>query len=334
MNNQFAVRGFGVPAVSIILALSAAILSSTSVAADGSEGRVFESLKQTLPKITFEDKVFWIAEGDTRLTESELRQYAETRVEQLDRYKAARGRKQTREINIMPRLLIQQNPLTGDLIRWTPGKNLKYCVLRLSFPTQAEYDSVVSQMREASEDWEETCNIAFEHVSTADNSAPGPVPPTEVLFTVRKFPLTGGVIASAFFPQDGADERHMLIGPAYFTTSFNRVGVLRHELGHVLGFRHEHIRSEAPPACFTGEMPDGNTVPLTAYNPTSVMHYFCGGVGDINLGISSLDRVGARIVYPFTPSTDGLAEPVVVNAAEVLNAANLKFENIQPAASE
>jgi hypothetical protein len=296
---------------------------------EASAVRTFEILKKTLPKIKFENQEFWFAEGDMRLTESELRLYAKSRLEQLNRYNSEKGRSTVREVNLMPRLLIQRNPLTGGLIRWAPGQNLTYCVLRASFPTQAEYDSVVNQIREATEDWKETCNIGFAHVRAADNLTPGPTPPAGVLFTVRKFPLTGGVIASAFFPQEGPERRHVLIGPAYFTTSFNRVGVLRHELGHVLGFRHEHIRSEAPAACFTGEMPDGNTVPLTDYNPTSVMHYFCGGVGDINLAISSLDRLGARMVYPFTPSATGLDEPVVVNAADVMDAVNLKFENVQ-----
>lgn len=87
----------------------------------------------------------------------------------------------------------------------------------------------------------------------------------------------------------------MLIDPSYFTTSFDQVGVLRHELGHVIGLRHEHIRSGAPPEC-----PDESTVntfPFTAYDPKSVMHYFCGGVGTRDLAISDLDKAGIQKLY-------------------------------------
>jgi len=319
---------------SVIFLATAFSLQSVDILAADEEAdkvqKIYETLKETLPKIEFEGTSYWIVEGDSRLTADELREYAQTRSDQIERFKAIKQRKAIREINIMPRLLIQTNPLTGDLIRWAPGTNLKYCVLRATFPDQSEYDAVVNNMREATEDWEETCNIQFEYIVASDNESPGPEPPDAVLFAVRKFPLTGGTIASAFFPQDDKQERHLLIGPAYFTTGFNRVGVLRHELGHVIGFRHEHIRSEAPPACFTGEIPDTQTLPLTEYNPTSVMHYFCGGVGDINLGISDLDRIGALIVYPFAPVPDGLVSPVVVNAAAIQDAADLSFENQAP----
>jgi hypothetical protein len=87
------------------------------------------------------------------------------------------------------------------------------------------------------------------------------------------------------------------VDASYFspTLRFNRVGVLRHELGHVLGFRHEHIRSEAPAAC-PGE-PLFGTTPLTEYDPRSVMHYFCGNVGSDDLDITEVDREGARKLY-------------------------------------
>ena len=103
------------------------------------------------------------------------------------------------------------------------------------------------------------------------------------------------MIASSFFPSDPPDRRHMLIDPTYFTTSFDKVGVLRHELGHVLGFRHEHIRNDAPPVC--PNEPLWDTQVLSVYDPKSVMHYFCGGVGSHDLQITDLDRKGARMVY-------------------------------------
>ena len=112
------------------------------------------------------------------------------------------------------------------------------------------------------------------------------------MFVVREFDADGKFIASAFFPNDPVERRRADIDPSYYTTSFDKVGVLRHELGHVLGFRHEHIRNEAPPVC--PNEPLWDTKVLTKYDPKSVMHYFCGGVGSNALKISELDRKGAR----------------------------------------
>src|SRR5258705_182690 len=68
------------------------------------------------------------------------------------------------------------------------------------------------------------------------------------LFTVRFLDVGGQFIAAAFSPNDPISRRRVVIDPSYFAAqpSFDPIGVLRHELGHVLGFRHEHIRQGAP----------------------------------------------------------------------------------------
>ena len=81
------------------------------------------------------------------------------------------------------------------------------------------------------------------------------------------------------------------------------VGVFRHELGHINGFRHEHIRA-VEPDCREGPVVctrDGATCQgaeyLTEYDVESVMHIPCGGVSVTSWEISELDGVGARILY-------------------------------------
>jgi Astacin (Peptidase family M12A) len=93
------------------------------------------------------------------------------------------------------------------------------------------------------------------------------------------------------------ERRVVVIDPSFFDSGhgFNKVGVLRHELGHVLGFRHEHIRSEAPPGC-PGE-PLFGTIVATDYDPKSVMHDFCGDVGSKELEITDLNYQGAQRLY-------------------------------------
>ena len=70
--------------------------------------------------------------------------------------------------------------------------------------------------------------------------------------------------------------------------------MLRHELGHTLGFRHEHTRPEAG-TCFE----DTSWRALTAYDSASVMHYpQCNGTQKGDLVLTSLDNQGASSLYP------------------------------------
>jgi hypothetical protein len=181
----------------------------------------------------------------------------------------------------------------GKLVRWSPGTVLSYCVLTNTFPRQEWYEEAVTNMRLATEAWEATCGVKFEYVSSLDSSIS--MRPAGVVFPVRYISAGGAFIAASFFPNDLPTRRRLLIDPSYFRTTFDHVGVLRHELGHVIGCRHEHIRSGAPPIC-PHEDTTG-TINLTDYDPQSVMHYFCGGVGSRNLQITQTDRIGAQQLY-------------------------------------
>src|SRR5690606_9589374 len=67
--------------------------------------------------------------------------------------------------------------------------------------------------------------------------------------------------------------------------------------GHVLGFRHEHIRPENAGNYFCYE--DTNFRTITEYDARSVMHYpQCDGEGDWGLALTEKDAEGARFFYP------------------------------------
>lgn len=253
-------------------------------------------LRSQLKTVEIDGEKFYIAEGDRPLDEDQLQIYAMEREvtekeHELKKQKAALGSSNLSEARRPQLTGIAAN---GKLVRWKPGMVLTYCILKSTF-SEEHYQLVRENIAVAIADWEGVCGVKFKYLSQLDTSPT--TQPAGVLFTVREIDASGQFIAMAFFPNDPANRRRVLIDPSYYDEGlpFDRVGVLRHELGHVLGFRHEHIRSGAPPSCPQEDTTD--TFDFTAYDPKSVMHYFCGGVGDPALSITEVDREGAQKLY-------------------------------------
>lgn len=277
----FAVAAIGLfaplSALAMTEARSKALAAYEQALADPSDEAAFEAYLAILPKVGER----YVVEGDLRLTEEEVQRYL------LARASAPQP------VGSGAELLVALAP-NGQPSFWRAQKDrlLTYAVSRDSFPNEAQYEQVVDAMAKATADWETicpTCGIDFQHVP-GDDAAPSL---DRVRFIVEFIDAGGDFIAAAFFPHDPRSEHRVVIDPSYFTESgFDPVGVLRHELGHTLGYRHEHTRGT--PGCF---FEDTNWKPLTPYDPHSVMHYFCGGAGSLALEISNVDEDGHRELY-------------------------------------
>ena len=173
----------------------------------------------------------------------------------------------------------------------TDKRNLTYCV-STAFGA-ARHNLVVAAMTAAGDAWEDVADIDLIHANAQDNDCRATN--NHVVFDVR--PVSGApYIARAFFPNDPRSDRNVLINSSAFTLgpgNLTLTGVLRHELGHTLGFRHEHTRPEAG-TCFE----DTNWRPLTDYDAFSTMHYpQCNGGGDWSLELTAADESGAACLY-------------------------------------
>ncbi len=257
--------------------------------------RLFARLRTSLRTTVVDGTRYYVAEGDLLFEEAELGLYALRREGNRDIAQVTEGASFRASAAAPPEALVAM-VTNGKILRWQPilARNLAYRVVRHSFPDLGSYELVSHSMREAAQAWEATCGVRFHHRADLDE-VPG-MGPDAALFSVR-WHDDRALIASAFFPHFPRHRRFVLITPRFFAADlgFDRIGVLRHELGHVLGFRHEHIRSEAPPDCPGEDLFDAQN--LTKYDPRSVMHYFCGGVGSRELEITSVDRTGSEQVY-------------------------------------
>jgi hypothetical protein len=240
-------------------------------------------------RILIGDQEYFAAEWDMLITRDQLRAYA---IAQAQRESAGPAEPPS------DRLFGIQTK-DGKLVRWKPGKVLTYAVLRQTFGDHAFYQTVKDAMHWAVIDWEETCGVKFQHLEAFDDGLPaGAAPP---LFTVERGEASGNILAVAFFPNQPTAQRRVIVYPKFLATTYDQVGVLRHELGHVLGFRHEHIHPEAPALARRREsdaIGDVTITPydLTAYDIHSVMHYPVAGIAT-TFTISDFDRQGSQILY-------------------------------------
>lgn len=183
------------------------------------------------------------------------------------------------------------NKVNGVMDKWsaTQALNLTYCV---STKFNADYSRVVSAMNAGVGLWESASpGINYIHVSSQDSSCN--TRNNSVVFSVEPT-KTQQYIARAFFPSYPKSSRNVLVNARslYNAGSWTPGNIMGHELGHTLGFRHEHTRPESG-TCFE----DNNWIPLTPYDSASIMHYpQCNGTS-ADLSMTEQDRAGVRAVY-------------------------------------
>lgn len=243
------------------------------------KGKSFEDFKQQVFKEKGPNGVY-IVNGDTPIdNEKELKEFFEKLRDCTDD---------------QPFALTVSTLFNGMDNIWNSldRKNLTYCV---SSGFGGKHRQVLNAIQAAAGAWEKAAAVRFVYKPEQDtNCSDGN---SNVIFNVNPVHVNGFYYARAFFPNDPRPSRNVLIDDSAFTlkpgNKLTLTGILRHELGHTLGFRHEQTRPEAG-ACFEDTKWRG----VTDYDAFSVMHYpQCNGKGDWSLKLTGKDEQGAACLY-------------------------------------
>jgi serralysin len=191
-------------------------------------------------------------------------------------------------------LTVNQTFSGDDLWAFPSRYGLTYCV---SNDFAANKARLVQELEIAARSWSDLVGVRYQYLSAEDGDCDASN--NDVGFHVVPRP---GSTSSAFFPSYPRADRSFRVADTAFTTTEggrDLQGILRHELGHTLGFRHEHIWLNDRGCSDETTL---NSRLVNSYDVDSVMHYpQCRPINAGGYRQTTLDYAGAISLYGLSP---------------------------------
>lgn len=251
----------------------------------GDAGATFAEFKSSL---VADDQGYYRLEDDQRLDESGLQDYYDQHIAHPDA------------------LIVRKVNGTRSLWPLERRFNIRYCI---SDAFGSKKSKVVSAFAAATDEWGSAGGVRFVYVAAQDNNCT--TANTGVELSVEYLPNLGargdafvGPLVAGGPNNSRRYYNHIRLGDGVFDTSFalSLKETVAHELGHTLGFYHEHASSSASKGCGT-DTADATYEALTGYDPPSIMHYVWEQDSDCPVitrkgTLSPNDERGTAIAYP------------------------------------
>jgi len=167
----------------------------------------------------------------------------------------------------------------GKIPRWKKGQVVQFAAFSGGYPTPNHAVFAAYKLNEAAIQWNSlNIGVTFKWVSKLEDAA----------FVLAYGGDGGSVLARAFFPNSN-DLNTLFVYQRAFDTGISpyQTNIFLHELGHVLGLRHEFAAQE------------GGAVPFGPANPLSVMSY------TFPPNIRDSDETSTRAFYNLTAGQIG-----------------------------
>jgi hypothetical protein len=272
-------------------------ISADKLIADTALLAIYVKQLKTADTANIDNVKYYVVEGDMLMTKSEYLEYIKHNI-----YNRIIGIKKS--MFLLDDIKGVGEIVNGKIVKWENGTILHYSICKSSFKDVNNYKFVRDSMLKAVAEWNSIIpnKIKIVYDPSKDNMALTALPADANSFIVKEDDSQVFASAIAFSPVTPVDRHFLYVyNKRFFSINKNdnqRIGILKHEIGHILGLRHELARPECNWPCYS---PEGSfeAQVLSDCDILSIMTNACPGFFTTIFSISDKDKEALSLLYTY-----------------------------------